>query len=217
MLNAREREFAAENHHIVGEYLRMRRLLEDEWYDVVIFRYLRAVRLWFDRPELHRWKFRTIAYQNMRSAIGNEMTKMGRRIQALSLDAEIQGTDGLTIADTVTNENMNYINYLFPNGRGEDGMGLLYNVKLPPKKAGNHGKKSDERIAIEAFMQSAHKNMCFQYETSQDAKKKLSTINAARRDKKETEFYEAYRVDNCVYIVRREKEKKNAVKRGGGS
>ena len=51
----------------------------------------------------------------------------------------------------------------------------------------------------------------------QDAKKKLSTINAARRDKKETEFYEAYRVDNCVYIVRREKEKKNAVKRGGGS
>ena len=34
MLNAQEREFAAENHHIVGEYLRMRRLLEDEWYDV---------------------------------------------------------------------------------------------------------------------------------------------------------------------------------------
>ena len=99
-------------------------------------------------------------------------------------------------------------------------MELRYNVKLPPKKTGAHGKKSDERIAIEGFLQSTHKNMCFQYETSQDAKKKLSTINAARRDKKETEFYEAYRVDECVYIVRKEKEKRKAeraVKRGDGS
>ena len=155
----------------------------------------------------------------MRSAIGNEREKQGRRIQAVSIDSVIPGTDGLTIADTVTNENMNYINYLFPNGRSDDGVKLRYNVKLPPKNNFKHGQKSDERIAIEGFMQSKHKNMCFEYETNAEAKKKLSTINASRRQKGETEIYEAYRVDKCVYIVRlvQEKPSGKAEKRGGGS
>ena len=161
-LSMEERSFITENHHMVKEYLQMRRLPEDEWYDVVIFRFIRAVQLWFSRPDLHRWAFRTIAYQNMRSAIGHEMEKQRRRIHAASLDAEIPGTDGLTIADTVTDENRNFINYVFQKGRSDDGMQLHYNVKLPPKKETKHGQKSDERIAIEAFMQSTHKNMCFE-------------------------------------------------------
>lgn len=206
-LSMEERSFITENHHMVKEYLQMRRLPEDEWYDVVIFRFIRAVQLWFSRPDLHRWAFRTIAYQNMRSAIGHEMEKQRRRIHAASLDAEIPGTDGLTIADTVTDENRNFINYVFQKGRSDDGMQLHYNVKLPPKKETKHGQKSDERIAIEAFMQSTHKNMCFEYDTSMEAKKKLSTINAARRSKNETDIYDTYRIDKCVYIVRQEKKK----------
>ena len=99
------------------------------------------------------------------------MEKQRRRIHAASLDAEIPGTDGLTIADTVTDENRNFINYVFQKGRSDDGMQLHYNVKLPPKKETKHGRKSDERIAIEAFMQSTHKNMCFEYDTSMEAKK----------------------------------------------
>lgn len=103
-LSEEECAFITENHHMVGEYLRMRRLPEDEWYDIVIFRFLRAVRLWFTRPDLHRWAFRTVAYQNMRSAIGHELEKQGRRIQAVSLDAVIPGTDGATYSDMVTDE-----------------------------------------------------------------------------------------------------------------
>lgn len=209
VLSEEECAFITENHHMVGEYLRMRRLPEDEWYDVVIFRFLRAVRLWFTRQDLHQWSFRTIAYQNMRSAIGCELEKQGRRIKTVSLDAQIPGTDGITLADTVTNENKNFINYAFPRGRSDDGMQLRYNVKLPPKKRTSQGRKSDERIAIEAFMQSTHKNMCFEYDTSMEAKKKLSTINASRRAKNETEIYDTYRVDQCVYIVRLEKKKGN--------
>lgn len=135
------------------------------------------------------------------------MEKQRRRIHAASLDAEIPGTDGLTIADTVTDENRNFINYVFQKGRSDDGMQLHYNVKLPPKKETKHGQKSDERIAIEAFMQSTHKNMCFEYDTSMEAKKKLSMINAARRSKNETDIYDTYRIDKCVYIVRQEKKK----------
>lgn len=206
-LSEEECAFITENHHMVGEYLRMRRLPEDEWYDIVIFRFLRAVRLWFTRPDLHRWAFRTVAYQNMRSAIGHELEKQGRRIQAVSLDAVIPGTDGATYSDMVTDENKNFVNYVFPRGRSDEGMQLRYNVKLPPKKEAKYGKKSDERIAIEAFIQSNHENMCFEYDTSAEAKKKLSTINATRRSKNEADIYDTYRVDQCVYVVRKEKKK----------
>ena len=40
-----------------------------------------------------------------------------------------------------------------------------------------------------------------------EAKKKLSMINAARRLKNETDIYDTYRIDKCVYIVRQEKKK----------
>lgn len=200
-LTAEERRFAADNHRIVGEYLNKRRLPEDEWYDVVIFRYLNAVRNWIRRPELHRYKFRTIAYQNMRSAVWNETRKQGRQIRTVSLEEEVPGTDGLTFMDTITEENLTFI--YFPERR--DGMKLSYNVKLPPKKEYSGGKKSDERIAIEAFLQSTHKNMCFEYDTDKEAKSKLASINTARRQKKETEFYETYRIDKCIYIVRKQK------------
>lgn len=86
-------------------------------------------------------------------------------------------------------------------------MQLRYNVKLPPKKETRYGQKSDERIAIEAFIQSSHKNMCFEYDTSAEAKKKLSTINATKRSKNEADIYDTYRVDRCVYVVRKEKKK----------
>lgn len=180
--------FITENHHMVSDYLKMRRLPEDEWYDIVIFRFLRAVRLWFERPELHRWAFRTIAYQNMRSAIGNELEKQRRRIQTVSIDAAIPGTDGLTAADMITSENVNYVNYLFPRGRSDEGVEVRYDVKLPPKKPYKHGQKSNERITIEAFMKETHKNMCFEYETAAEAKKRLSSINAARRQKGKRRF-----------------------------
>lgn len=105
-LTEEERAFAVSHHYLIREYLRMRRLPYDDWYDVVVFRYLWAVQQWHRRLELHYYSFRTIAYQNMRSAVGNEYLKQGRRIQAVSLDAEIPGTDGLTYGETITYDNL---------------------------------------------------------------------------------------------------------------
>ena len=85
-----------------------------------------------------------------------------------------------------------------------NGTAIWRDTEEPKKRS---AKASDERIAIEAFMQSTHKNMCFEYDTSMEAKKKLSTINAARRSKNETDIYDTYRIDKCVYIVRQEKKK----------
>ena len=61
------------------------------------------------------------------------------------------------------------------------------------------------RKAIEDFLTSGNaKNMCFQYESAKAARTKLSTISSHRRkyNEKNSKGYDAYRVDNCIYIVR---------------
>ena len=103
---------AADNLWVVESFLRKNQLPFDDWFDVVIFRYLRAVELWFDRPDLYQYEFSTIAWRNMNSAVWNERKKQARRIRTVSLDTPIPGTDGMTYADIVTAENLNYIPYM---------------------------------------------------------------------------------------------------------
>lgn len=84
-------------------------------------------------------------------------------------------------------------------------MQVKYNVQAPPKKAFNGGTKSEEVRAIEDFLTSGNaKNMCFEYETDKEAKSKLSTISSHKRkyNQNNPKGYDAYRVDNCIYIVR---------------
>ena len=83
-LTEEEQIFAEENHFLIAKYLRKRRLPIDEWYDVVIFRYCRSVKRWFALPELHK--------------------KRRRRIQTISLDAEVPNTNHLTYKDLVASE-----------------------------------------------------------------------------------------------------------------
>lgn len=81
-------------------------------------------------------------------------------------------------------------------------MEIKYNVQAPPKG----GVKSEEVKAIEDFLTSGNaKNMCFEYETDQGAKNKLATtISSHKRKWNQTaaKKYDAYRVKNCIYIVR---------------
>lgn len=107
-LTVEEQQFATDNHYLVYKYLRLRKLPPDDWYDVVIFRYLRPVKRWFAYPELHEHNFEIVAFYAMRSAVGHELDKQKRRIQTVSLDDPIPGTNGLTYADMVTCDNMSY-------------------------------------------------------------------------------------------------------------
>lgn len=85
-------------------------------------------------------------------------------------------------------------------------MEIKYNVQAPPKKAFNGGAKSEEVKAIEDFLTSGNaKNMCFEYGTEKEAKTKLSTISSHRKKwnvQMYSKKYDAYRVKNCIYIVR---------------
>lgn len=199
-LTAEERRFAEENHHIVDEFLRGRRLPKNEWYDVVIFRYLLSVKKWFQRPELHQWKFKAIAYKDMRSAVTCERGKQSRRIQTVSLDGIVPGTEDLMLMDTITEDNLKFVLYV----EGED-MNIKYNVKVPEKGR----KKSDEVMAVEAFLgMKDMKNMMIEYESLEEAKKKMSTIRSFRAANELQQVIDVIRVETNIYVVRKNKEEK---------
>ena len=110
-LSPAEQAVAEQNFSLVFRFLRKQQLPVDDWFDVVIFRYLLTVKNWFSRPDLYKYEFSTIAWRAMASAVHNERQKQSRRIQTISLDDPIPGTDGLTWGDIITEDNQNYSIY----------------------------------------------------------------------------------------------------------
>lgn len=194
-LSPEEQIFAEMHHSIIGRFLRSRNLPEDEWYDVVVFRYLHSVKKWFQRPDLHCYKFNTIAWKAMGSAVHNEQEKQKRRIQPVSLDTIIPGTEDMTLMDTITYDNMQYLY------TGEENMKISYNVKVPERKR-KYAEKSDEVLAIESFILSKTKNMCFEYDTDDEAKRKYNSVRSYRRKAGHQDIYDMFRNDNKIYIVK---------------
>ncbi|WP_217960207.1 hypothetical protein [Acutalibacter muris] len=111
LLTPVEQAVATQNAYMIPRFLAANRLPADDWYDVVVFRYLLTVKNWFARPELYQYEFSTLAWWGMSSAIDNERRKQRRRIQTISLDEVIPGTEDVTWADVVTEDNLDYIPY----------------------------------------------------------------------------------------------------------
>lgn len=174
----------------------------DDCYDAAVMGYLQSVKKWFARPELQHQSFRTICKWAIKREIGNMRNSERRRIQTVSLDDVIPGTDGMTYGDTITYKNLDYINIQKDGGD----MNIKYNVKLPEKKAFRGSVKSDEVLAIESFLVGKMKNMQFEYDETSEAKRKLSSIQTYRRKQEQKELYDVYRVENSIYIVRLSKK-----------
>lgn len=66
-LTPEQRDYAAKHHGLVYKFLNNNHLPEDEFYDVVIFGYLRAVRRYHTVSYLRKYAFSTIAWQAMHS------------------------------------------------------------------------------------------------------------------------------------------------------
>lgn len=142
-----ERAFAAQHHGLVERYLSKFHLPADEWYDVAVFGFLRATRNWIRRPELHKYQFSTIAFRSMSSSVFTERNKQSRRIQTVSLDAVLPGTEHFTLADTISESHLHYVPYLT-----EDEMRITYNVDLP--KFASNKEISKENKAVMNFLKS---------------------------------------------------------------
>ena len=60
-----ERSFAEENHNLIYKFLNDKHLPEDDYYDVVVFGFLRAVKRYFAEPALQKYSFSTLAMWSM--------------------------------------------------------------------------------------------------------------------------------------------------------
>ena len=70
-LTPEQRLFAEEHHGLVYKFLQKKQLTIDEFYDVVVFAYLRSVRRFLTEPALKQYSFATIAWSSMNCALHN--------------------------------------------------------------------------------------------------------------------------------------------------
>lgn len=110
-LTPTERQVAEKHCSIIDRFLTKQHLPADDWYDVVVFAYLRAVERWFREPKLYAYSFTTIAWQAMFSTYTQKLRAQRHQIQTVSLYDIIPGTDDLTYADIITEDNLDYTPY----------------------------------------------------------------------------------------------------------
>lgn len=100
-----EQQFAEENHDLVYAFLNEKKLSEDEYYDVVVFGYLRAVQMHKSDRKFFKYKFSTLAWKQMQGELANYykyLSSPKRCATVISLDEPLDGEDGLCIADTIS-------------------------------------------------------------------------------------------------------------------
>ena len=96
-----ERKFATENHNLVYDFLHRHDYSLENYYDVAIFGFLKAVQIYNRREDLReKYAFPFISQQYMRSEIGNHcrMEDAKKRKPSgtlVSLDAEYAETENL--------------------------------------------------------------------------------------------------------------------------
>ena len=110
-MTAKESAFAEEHHNILCTYLHVHKLPFDEFYDIAVFGYLRAVRKYLARPELQQYKFSTIAYRAMSCDIHHSKeywSRARRRGEVCPLNEDHDSND---LRDTVSETLDNVISF----------------------------------------------------------------------------------------------------------
>ena len=93
-LNPWERDMAEEHHSLVLRFLQVHGLPMEDYYDVVIFRYLLAVENWSRRTSTIPGGFPAIAWAAMSIALTKEQERQRCIPQTVSLE-EILPSDGM--------------------------------------------------------------------------------------------------------------------------
>ena len=196
-LTPEEQQLAADNHDCLQWAIR-KQCLDRELTDIAAIGYIHAVKKWFARPDLHKWSFRTIVNQTIRSYVCSERRKQTRTIQTVSLDAEIPGTDGLTYGDIITTDNIRY------QHREEKQVEIKFDERIPEA-----AKQRISSVAVEVlleFLSSDHKTMDMTFIDKKEAASKAGTMRSWKKKNEGTNF-EVYRLDNTVYVEKIQKGK----------
>lgn len=78
-LTKEQRDFATKWHNLIYAFLNDKNLSERDYYDIVVFGYLRAVKRYFTEPELQKYSFSTIAWKAMECDLCNHRKMLARQ------------------------------------------------------------------------------------------------------------------------------------------
>lgn len=112
-----EQAFAEENHNLVYVFLNEKKLSECDFYDIVIFGYLRAVQEYCRSSSLSKYKFSTLAWRRMYHILMDYykyLESPKRKAMVLSLEEcieyEREGPDeGNTVYDIMFEEREDFL------------------------------------------------------------------------------------------------------------
>jgi hypothetical protein len=94
-LTKEQQAYAAEHHGLVYAFLNENKLPDDDFYDIVIFGYLRAVKRYHEEAGLaEKFSFSTIAWGAMRTSLSNHFTgksRLKRKGDTFSLESAVYG------------------------------------------------------------------------------------------------------------------------------
>lgn len=198
-LTPEEQQFAADNHDCLKWAIR-KQYLGRELTDIAAIGYIHAVKKWFARPDLHKWSFRTIVNQTIRSYVCSERRKQTRTIQTVSLDAEIPGTDGLTYGDIITTDNIRY------QRREEKQVEIKFDERIP--EAAKQRISSVTAEVLLEFLASNHKTMALTFLDKKEAASKAGIMRSWKKKNARTDF-NVYRLGETIYIEKLAKNRKN--------
>ena len=79
-LTKEQRDFATKWHNLIYTYLHIKELPEEEYYDIVVFGFLRAVKEFLSKPDLQqKYSFSTIAWRKMECCLLNHFKSQYRQ------------------------------------------------------------------------------------------------------------------------------------------
>ncbi|MFR5005767.1 MAG: sigma-70 family RNA polymerase sigma factor [Oscillospiraceae bacterium] len=102
-LTKEQQAFATDHHGLVYKFLNENHLPEDEFYDVVVFAYLKAVKDYFNSPSAQKFSFSTIATRQMKFRLYDYFRTQERRkrnMEVLSIHVGLY-PDGAPLEDTI--------------------------------------------------------------------------------------------------------------------
>ena len=107
-LTKKQQDFATVHHNLVYKFMKDNHLPESEFYDVIIFGYLKAVRDYLTRKKLQNYSFSTIAWKSMTRSTSNYFRSQKRQkkhIKVLSIHTPVYRT-GMTLEELLPRQDI---------------------------------------------------------------------------------------------------------------
>lgn len=84
-------------------------------------------------------------------------------------------------------------------------MKITYDLETLPPRKGTQGGRSEETLALIAFLAGKQRNMKIDYDDPKECKRRYDTLRNYRRVNKLQEVFDLYAVDSCIVIIKTKK------------